>query len=332
MARLLQLSCGWLLAASVCHALAAPSNGTGGAIPPLSPEAGNWLICCASYTGADAAELARQCALIIRTRDNLPAYVINYGEQERKKREAEIEQELKLNPDARMPRRGAKIPDQCAVVIGGYQTIDAARASLDKVKKLNAPELKVAEGKVNSDVVSLYVPVPGKGVEIRREMVNPFTRSFVTRNPTIPNNLPPPPKFDPFIKKLNAEESYSLLRTNKKWTLLVKEYRGATMVQSTPGGANQAGGFLEKIGFSKNSDTLNACALQARETARVLRRLEFDAYVLHTKTTSMVTIGSFDREDDPKMQQVVAHLSKLNLGPLDLAAKPVPMEIPRFDR
>ena len=184
--------------------------------------------------------------------------------------------ELKLNPDARMPRRGAKIPDQCAVVVGGFATIDAARSSLDKVKKLNPPELKVAEGKVNSDVVSLFVPVPGKGVEIRREMVNPFTRSFVTRNPTVPNNTPPPPKYDPFMKKLNSEESYSLLRSNKKWTLLVKEYRGATMVQSTTGATGQAGGFLEKIGFSKNSDTLNACAMQAHETARVLRKLEFE--------------------------------------------------------
>lgn len=331
MARFIRLACGLLLAAFVCRAFAAPANQTG-TVPPLTPESGTWLICCASYTGPEAAEMARQCALIIRTRDNLPAFVINYGEQERKKREAEIEQELKLNPDARMPRRGAKIPDQCAVVVGGFPTIDAARASLDKIKKLNPPELKVAEGKVNSDVVSLYVPVPGKGVEIRREMVNPFTRSFVTRNPTVPNNAPPQPKYDPFIKKLNSEESYSLLRSNKKWTLLVKEYRGATMVQSTTGATGQTGGFLEKIGFSKNSDTLNACAMQAHETARVLRKLEFDAYVLHTKTTSMVTIGGFDREDDPKIQQVTAHLAKLNLTPLDLAPKPVPMEIPRFDR
>jgi hypothetical protein len=64
----------------------------------------------------------------------------------------------------------------------------------------------------------------------------------------------------------------------------------------------------------------------------VLRKLEFDAYVLHTRTNSMVTIGGFDREDDPKMQQVAAHLARLNLGPLDLNTKPVPMEIPRPDR
>ena len=94
--------------------------------------------------------MANQCAMIIRSRDHLPAYVINYGEQERKKRTAEIEQELKLNPDARMPRRTTRIPDQCAVVVGGFATIDAARTALDKVKQLAAPEIKLSEGKVNS--------------------------------------------------------------------------------------------------------------------------------------------------------------------------------------
>lgn len=331
MTRLVRLAGAILLTACVCRGYSAPAIPSG-TVPPLSPESGAWLICCASYTGPDSAEMARQCALIIRTRDNIPAYVINYGEQERRKRQAEIEQELKLNPDARMPRRGARIPDQCAVLVGGFSTIDQARGNLERIKKLNPPDLKVADGKVNSDVVSLFVPVPGKGVEIRREMVNPFTRSFVTRNPTIPNHTPPAPKYDPFLKKLNNEESYSLLRNNKKWTLLVKEYRGATMVQSTTGATGQSGGFLEKIGFGKNSDTLSACAMQAHETARVLRRLEFDAYVLHTKTTSMVTIGGFDREDDPKALQVASHLAKLNLTPLDLSPKPMPMEIPRFDR
>ena len=85
MARFIRLACGLLLAVLACRAFAAPAN-QNGTVPPLTPEAGNWLICCASYTGPEAAEMARQCAQIIRTRDNLPAYVINYGEQERKKR------------------------------------------------------------------------------------------------------------------------------------------------------------------------------------------------------------------------------------------------------
>lgn len=330
MPRLFAFTCGLILLTATGLGLAAPALPSN-QVPPLGPESGNWLVCCASYTGPEAVDMANQCAMIIRSRDHLPAYVINYGEQERKKRTAEIEQELKLNPDARMPRRTTRIPDQCAVVVGGFATIDAARTALDKIKQLAAPEIKLSEGKVNSDVVSLYVPVPGKGVEIRRETVNPFTRSFVTRNPTVPNTVPPAPKVDPFLKKLNSEETYSLLRSSKKWTLVVKDYRGATMVQPTANGAPSSG-FLEKIGFAKNSDTLNACGMQAHETARVLRKLEFDAYVLHTRTNSMVTIGGFDREDDPKMQQVAAHLARLNLGPLDLNPKPIPMEIPRPDR
>lgn len=291
----------------------------------LSPQAGPWLICCASYSGPDSQEMARQVVNTLRTRDKLPAYVLNYNQGTAGKPEVNPKEDLPAGEGRR--RKYTKPSDQCAVVIGGYHTIEQARAALDKVKGLQSPEIKLEDGKATTDIVSLYVPVPGKGVEIRREMVNPFTRSFVTRNPTIPSNVPPPPKFDPSLKPLNSGEPNSLLKCGKKWTLAVKEYRGATMVQPTAG-AQTKDTFLEKIGLGKSNDTLNACALQARETCRVLKKLEFEAYVLHTRTASMVTIGSFDSENDPKMQQVMANLSKMNLGPLDLFPRPLPMEVP----
>jgi hypothetical protein len=145
MPRLFAFTCGLILLTAAGLGLAAPALPTT-QVPPLTPESGNWLVCCASYTGPEAVDMANQCAMIIRSRDHLPAYVINYGEQERKKRTAEIEQELKLNPDARMPRRTTRIPDQCAVVVGGFATIDAARTALDKIKQLAAPEIKLSEG------------------------------------------------------------------------------------------------------------------------------------------------------------------------------------------
>jgi hypothetical protein len=291
----------------------------------LNPQAGAWLICCASYSGPDSQEMAKQVVNTLRTRDKLPAYVLNYSQSSSGKNETDSKDDAPAGEGRK--RKFTRPSEQCAVVIGGYQTIEQARGALDKVKGLQTPEIKLEEGKSTTDIVSLYVPVPGKGLEIRREMVNPFTRSFVTRNPTIPSNIPPPPKFDPSLKSLNSGDATSLFRCGKKWTLVVKEYRGATLVQPTSG-AQTSGTFLEKIGLGKGSDTLNACALQARETCRVLKKVEFDAYTLHTRTSSMVTIGAFDSENDPKMQQVIANLSKMNLGPLDLFPRPLPMEVP----
>jgi len=294
----------------------------------LNPQSGAWLIFCASYSGPDSMAMAQQVVATLRTRDRMPAYILHHSSGGAGK--------TGKNESAKVPavegrrRKTKQPPEECAVMIGGFQTIDQARAALDKVKALKPPEIKLEEGKATADIISIYEPVPGKGVEIRREMVNPFTRSFVTRNTTIPSNVPPPPKYDPMLRQLNANEPNSLLKSRKNWTLLVKEYRGATMVQPVAG-AQTSGTFLEKIGLGKGNDTLNACGMQAQETARVLKKLEFDPYILHTRTSSMVTIGSFESENDPRMQQVIATLAKMNLQPLDLYPRPLPLEVPRVN-
>jgi hypothetical protein len=75
--------------------------------------------------------------------------------------------------------------------------------------------------------------------------------------------------------------------------------------------------------------------MQAHESARVLRRLEFEAYVLHDKTCSYVTVGSFQTKDDPRMTQLagqIASLSGSDLRPLALFAQPQVMEIPKPKR
>ncbi len=296
----------------------------------LNKNAGPWLVCAASYSGNDAVEMARQCCKTLRERDKLPAYVFNRGEDERRKVREEYETWRNIPEEQRGPKkRTVRVTEQCAVLIGGFATIDQARSQLDKVKKLAPPRIQLDGNKATSDIVSVYVPVPGKGVEVRREEVNPFTKSFATRNPTVPAEKQDKPKFDPFLIKLNAEESYSLLKNKSAWTLAVKEYRGATLTQPiTP---NAGGSILEKLGFGPNKpgEALNASALQAHETARVLRRLEFEAHVLHTRNSSIVTVGGFRGIDDPGLAQASAQLASLDLKALALFAQPLPMEIPR---
>ena len=296
----------------------------------LNKKAGSWLVCAASYTGNDAVEMARQCCKTLRERDKLPAYVFNRGEEERKNVREEYETWRNF-PEAQRGsrRRTVRVTEQCAVLIGGFASIEQARAQLDKIKKLAPPKIELDGNKATSDIVSVYVPVPGKGVEVHREEVNPFSKSFATRNPTIPTDKQDKPKFDPFLIKLNAEESYSLLKNKSNWTLAVKEYRGATLTQPTT--PNAGGSILEKLGFGPNKpgEALNASALQAHETARVLRRLEFDAHVLHTRNSSIVTVGGFQGIDDPGLAQASAQLASLDLKALALFAQPLPMEIPK---
>jgi hypothetical protein len=83
------------------------------------------------------------------------------------------------------------------------------------------------------------------------------------------------------------------------------------------------------LGFGKKrGEMLNASALQAEEVARVLREMKFEAYVLHTRTGSVVSVGAFDQPDDGRLLQLQRQLANLQLGPVQFFAQPMPMQVP----
>lgn len=332
----------------------------------VTPAAGPWLICATSYlddstTGRhNAAQLALRMVQEIRAKYQLPAYVYNRSAVERQKQQEEIRlkrqqqaeqfRRMGLNPaDAAMLRiRTVKIEDQFAVLVGGYRSMEAAREALDDfrrraakdppskelcpsvfVQDLGDPKDKPPPSR--SGILSFLKADPERETRlVAGKLVNPFQTAFVTHNPTVPLEKPEAQP-DPFLKELNAHESYSLLKCKKPWTLVVKDFRGASVAQPL----GESGGFLEKIGFGKSSDLLGAAGLQAHELARVLRQWNFEAYVLHTRYYSLVTVGGYDRLDDPKLQQMQRQLANLKLKGVDprqpplLYAHPVPMEVPR---
>src|SRR5262249_21370150 len=135
----------------------------------------------------------------------------------------------------------------------------------------------------------------------------------------------------------NEYEEFSLLNNPKPWTLAVKQYNGASMV------TDQAKtSWLEKLFGKSQGETLDGGGRQAHELARVLRKLGFQAWVLHTRYSSVVAVGGFDRIDDPEMdrvrnrltqltQQVVAN-SPQKSDPLQLFPHAPPMEVPHPDK
>ena len=63
-------------------------------------------------------------------------------------------------------------------------------------------------------------------------------------------------------------------------------------------------------------------------------QLNFDAYVLHTHNSSLVTVGVFDSERDPRLQTMQERLAKLKFdvaGGTDeqLMSPPMPIPVPR---
>ena len=314
---------------------------------PITPEAGPWMICAAYFTGPAAPDLARQTVLEIRSRYHLPAYVFNYADEERKKQQEVLEKQWAPFAQPAAPDDGSivvpiprhklqvRVEEQCAVLVGGYPDDEAAHTALLAVKKMPPPRLNAPKG------VQPYPKVFDHGQE--REL-NPFAQSMVVRNPTVAHeSQQTPPGKDPFLKTLNAYEEYSMLRCPQKYTLAVKEYLGAASVEQQGG----MSGFLGAIGkgndksSEREGESLSVAANNAHELARVLRQLKFDAYVLHTRKSSVVSVGGFSGPDDPEVERLRGRIATLrqqmtmvskdpsHRDPLGLFPTPVPIEVPR---
>jgi hypothetical protein len=315
----------------------------------VTPQAGPWMICLASYTGPEAAQMARDFVMVLRDpagpykmNDKVKAYVFNRGDDERIKERLRIEQYkqqmrekykqigLDVPPKVRVPRM-MHIEDQCAVLVGEFKDMASARRYLDVLRKFDTPD----PNKVKMDAAYIADPKNKKG-EVA--YINPFRNGFVVPNPTIPQqaanqNAAP----DPLLKDLNAGESYSLLKCPRPYTLLVKQYQGAALVQSDSGG----GGVLGKVGLGKggvNGETLNAAGQSAHNLAELLQKKGFkEVYVLHTRYNSMVTVGSFADEKDNRLRHTQDMWARFQqqlppdlLARMQLLTQPVPMIVPRF--
>ena len=321
-----------------------PMTGLGGAAAPvltpnpypLPTNAKPWMICAATYLGAEGGELARQLVVVLRTEHKLTAYIFNRGEEERRHQEEEWQERLKNAHGAPIRRRGVRVTDQYAVLIDGFPDLPAGTAYLPKIKALPMPTLVLESGKSAYDTMLRQEPDHQKKQMItRRTNVNPFHNAMVVRNPALGTTAVNRSKYDPFWKDLNSGEAHCVLDNPKKYTLLVKEYTGARVIQS----GMQGSGFLSALGGGNSTNTLDAAALQARELVRVLRspQLGFQAWILHTRTSSVVFIGGFDKLEDPELQRLNRQLTSLKFStkgggtdPIGLMIQnPLFVEVPR---
>lgn len=291
----------------------------------VTPEAGQWMICAASFAGTPAPQLAHDLVLEIRQAFGLPAYIFDRGKEEKLKQEEQIRR-IRENspPGARI--RVMRVEEQYAVLVGGYPSMEAARKDLDRVRKLKPSEKFLS---------TLCVGDPrNDGKPAEKSYVSPFINAFVVHNPAVPlEKKEEDPLEYKFLEKLNANESYSLLKCRKPVTLLVKSYQGCGVIQPRDGHNS----FMESIRLG-NRSVLSAGGLQAHALAEWLRNIKeirppLDAYVLHTRNYSFVSVGGFDSPDDPRLKQMQETVSRIQLGGLgpdmQLMGQPLPMQVPK---
>jgi hypothetical protein len=183
------------------------------------------------------------------------------------------------------------------------------------------------------------VALAGSHKAANGQPINPFEGSIVIRNPRAPQAPPQQAKFDPSWPKLNAAEDYSLLKCPQPWTLVVKEYLGGGQFKGPSGSSN----FLDQLlGHHPSGEGLSAAGAQAHALAEFLKKLGFPAYVLHMRSSSIVTVGAFRGVDDPELARTQDRLGRLSFQPdmsnrnaaqfarsnLELWQHPLPMEVP----
>ncbi|MDY3557817.1 hypothetical protein R5W23_003082 [Gemmata sp. JC673] len=302
----------------------------------LKPEHGAFFIMVKSYVrpaqgtpaakedpGPSARELAEALAHEIRDTYRVPAFLFEYISEERKaemrqiaaarqKAQAYAAEVAKLRqrsqfqgteflePDNKMHVMTHHHRDQIGVLVGGFKTEEVAKEALLKLKTWPTPKNEILVDK------SAIVQTGANGKsEIVKAAINPYASAFVVPNPTVPRSAQPQQGFDPFIVKLNEGMPYNLLKAKKGWTLAVKSFVAPVEVtnkESTPS-------VMQKMGFSKGADALAAGAEQAEGLAKALRQmkgpndqgLNLEAFVLHTRNASLVTVGQFDGPDDPSL-------------------------------
>ena len=209
-----------------------------------------------------------------------------------------------LAPDNRIRYKTFNYRDQIAVLVGGFRTEDEAVKAMAKVKAWPEPK----DGKLMDIGAITQAGADGKPGLVRA-YINPFPQAMVVRNPvTDAGPTARSTALDPFVVKLNEGRPYNLLAARGGgWTLGVKSFSAPVQIQSK----NEDSSFMRKMGFGNGSNALNAGAEQAEALAKALRELKgppperrpqnLEAFVMHHRTGSIVTVGQFDGPTDPAL-------------------------------
>jgi len=317
----------------------------------VHPSHGEWMVCVKSYTGLKAKQHAAELCDHIRRTHKAAAYLFDRNYEERRRdeqRKADIraarEQELtpflqvqaetKKKAEAegrefidapvtiRMPT--VRIEEQWAVLVGGFKDMDTAAAAIAQIRRWPAPTSEY----LMDHMVMQKPDENGRPGTTEATYLNPFTNSMSVPNPSIKKVAGTTMPLDPALVRLNEDEPLSVLKNPKGWTLIVKDFSIPLSVQSK----DQDGSIIGRV-FGANNDPgsiLEATAKQARELAKALRNPDMEraaaaaakrtgltprpleSFVLHVRTGSRVTVGSFDSPEDPalaEMQRLLANMS-----------------------
>ncbi|MEY2727151.1 MAG: hypothetical protein RLZZ458_3018 [Planctomycetota bacterium] len=190
----------------------------------------------------------------------------------------------------------------------GYISVLAGNFSAN-----NSPEAKKVLQYIKTKFQPEFLNDPKNGGILPRTpgRPGPLSRAFLTANPLFDGEVRDAEE-ENFLVELNSGQKYSLLGNKAKYTIVVATFHGGSVMQVSGSDSSRALGFFER-NFGKSLDD---CALRAMKLADAMRNAkkhgydrDYEAWVLHEKYRSLVTIGSFESRDDPRVRPLIAQFA-----------------------
>lgn len=263
----------------------------------LNKQHGPWMIMVASFGAGlgkgdpeeteqqltNANKAAHELVLELR-RKGIPAYIFT-----QQGALAEVEAFDRLGN--RTQRFEAAQRNRICVVAGNYAGSDdkIAQDTLKYIKGLNPHSLK--DG--------VYKPTPN--------CPGPLSRAFLTINPLLSEAeiAEQIRERDPLLLKLNSGAEHSIMENKHKFTLVVASFYGNSQLHShelsSEERSKRSFEFDKKL---KQGSSLDKAGEQAWELVKVMRKQGHEAYVFHDRYSSVVTVGGFDSETDPRAREL----------------------------
>jgi hypothetical protein len=276
----------------------------------LTKRHGPWMIMVASFIkppvdrrgeGMSPEEAAQELVYELRLH-HIPAYTF---------RQEEVEEEVQVIGRHTMTAQKAKVRNWTGgicVLAGNYPT------SNDKVAQQTLHYIKeVFEPQFLNDVEAVGLASPGQSIKrsksggifrTTKDRPRPLSGAFMTTNPLLTDEELSVRRRDPFIIKLNTGSEFSLLSNRGRYTIVIATFQGRSYPQL---GKEKT----DEHKFSLNNSPLSDAAERAWELCSALRHArslgydqEFETFVYHDRYSSIVTVGSFDSKDDPRIAQL----------------------------
>ncbi len=183
-------------------------------------------------------------------------------------------------------------------MVGDFEYVNdpTAQKTLQELKYSVHPDcLKPKDGKEPSLSLASWRRLQNEAhrvLGIKEGEKGPLGHALITTNPLRPQSFYSNKGIDKLVEYMNSDNPYSLLKCPGRYTVQVATFHGEVTI-------NQLKIRELQQSRSVNGGALEQAGKKAVKLAEALRAKHYDAYVLHDRYASIVTVGSFNSVGTP---------------------------------